>query len=326
MSVNSFAFKASHLANKLLTGISAKPKLSILIYHRVFDQPDPFHADVPDTKMFSWQMELLHRYYNVVSLAEAIELLQSGQLPAQTACVTFDDGYADNFLHALPVLKQWNIPAAFFVASGFLNGGMMWNDIVLESIRSLKDDQLDLQTVGLQRYTLGNLQQRQQIANDLLQTIKYMPPNQRSEVTNYLAELAKHHLPDNLMMTTDQLKQLHAAGMEIGGHTVSHPILSSLTTDQAEQEISNGREQLSAMLDGANIRYFAYPNGKPGQDFTNEHAKIVKQTGFDAAVSTRWSAATTDSDLFQLPRFTPWDKTPLKFAIRLMKNTLSPYE
>jgi hypothetical protein len=75
-------------------------------------------------------------------------------------------------------------------------------------------------------------------------------------------------------------------------------------------------------LDGANIRYFAYPNGKPGQDFTNEHANIVKQLGFEGAVSTRCSASTVDSDLYQLPRFTPWDTTPVKFAARLMKNSL----
>ena len=311
------------MTHKLLTSARSKSRLSILIYHRVFDQPDPFHAGAPDITMFSWQMELLHRYYNVVSLAQAIELLKSGALPARTACVTFDDGYADNFLHALPVLKQWQIPATFFVASGFLNGGMMWNDVVLESIRHQEDDQLDLQAVGLDRYRLGNLQQRQQLAGELLPIIKYMSPEQRSEVTQLLVELSKQQLPDDLMMTTDQLKQLYASGMEIGAHTVSHPILSSLTIHQAEQEIKTGRERLSALLDGARIRYFAYPNGKPGQDFTNQHVNIVKQLGFEGAVSTHSSATTVDSDLYQLPRFTPWDTTPFTFAARLIKNTFT---
>ncbi|MEE9346508.1 MAG: polysaccharide deacetylase family protein [Methylococcales bacterium] len=324
MSVNSTALQMLGTTHQLLTTATRSSRLSILIYHRVFPQPDSFHADVPDITMFSWQMQILHRYYNVVPLAQAIELLKSGELPARTACVTFDDGYADNFLHALPVLKQWQIPATFFVASGFLNGGMMWNDVVLESIRYLEDGQLDLQTVGLDQYLLGNLQSRQQLAAQLLPIIKYLSPTQRNEVTQHLAELAKHQLPDDLMMTTEQLKQLHASGMEIGGHTVSHPILSSLTTQQAEQEIFDGKEQLSALLDGANIRYFAYPNGKPEHDFTSEHANIVKRLGFESAVSTRCSSATADSDLYQLPRFTPWDTTPFKFAMRLMKNTLLP--
>ena len=324
MSVDSMALQMLGVTHKLLTSATRVSRLSILIYHRVFAQPDPFHANVPDASMFSWQMEILHRYYNVVSLAQAVELLKSGELPARTVCVTFDDGYADNFLHALPVLKQWQIPATFFVASGFLNGGIMWNDVVLESVRHLKDDQLDLQSLGLGRYRLGDSQERHQLVAQLLALIKYMSPNQRSEVTHYLAELTRHQLPDDLMMTTEQLKQLYASGMEIGGHTVSHPILTSLTTQQAEQEICDGREQLSALLGGAEIRYFAYPNGKPEQDFTNEHANIVKQLGFEGAVSTCWSTATVDSDLYQLPRFTPWDATPFKFAARLMKNTLLP--
>ncbi|HFD13411.1 MAG TPA: polysaccharide deacetylase family protein [Crenotrichaceae bacterium] len=314
------------MAHKLLSAASGKSGLSILIYHRVFDQPDPFLPDVPDITQFSWQMELLHHYYNVVSLEKAINLLQSGQLPARTACVTFDDGYADNFLHALPILQQWNIPATFFVASGFLNGGMMWNDRVLETIRHYRDNQLDLSAVGLGSYSLETNEQRKKTAADLLPAIKYLPPSQRNEVVQHLKQLVNHQLPVNLMMNTTQLKQLHSSGMEIGGHTLTHPILSSLTNEQAEQEIRSGRDQLSKLLDGARIRYFAYPNGKPGQDYTNEHAEIVKNLGFEAAVSTSWSTATSASDLFQLPRFTPWDADPLKFAIRLMKNTVLPYE
>ena len=326
MSVNSLALKTLGFSNKLLGVVSANPRLSILIYHRVFNSHDPFHPDVPDTRMFSWQMELLQRYFNVVTLTEAINQLKSDQLKPRTVCVTFDDGYADNYLQALPVLNQWNIPATFFVASGFLNGGMMWNDIVLETIRHHQDDRLNLEAVGLDNYSLGELNQRRQIATQLLSAIKYLPANQRNEVIQFITEQANNHLPDNLMMTTEQLKHLHASGMEIGAHTVSHPILASLTDDQAEQEIKDGREQLSALLDGTNIRYFAYPNGKPGQDFNNTHARIVKDLGFEAAVSTRWSAATRDNDLYQLPRFTPWDTTPIKFKMRLMKNTFFPYE
>lgn len=326
MSVNSLAFKMLGLTHRLFDATVGKPRLSILIYHRVFDRPDPFLPEIPDVKMFSWQMELLHRYYNVVPLAQAIELLQSNQLAPRTACVTFDDGYADNFLYALPVLQQWKIPATFFVASGFLNGGMMWNDVVLEAVRQYQGSQLDLQSVGLECYRLDTLEQRRNTVAALLPAIKYLAPNQRSEVTQHLAELVKEHLPDNIMMTTEQLKQLHASGMEIGGHTVSHPILSNLSDDQAANEINSGKDQLSNMLDGANIRFFAYPNGKPGQDYTERHANLVKQLGFEAAVSTQWSAATSVTDLYQLPRFTPWDEAPFKFAIRLMKNALSPYE
>lgn len=325
MSVNSLVFKTLGLTKTLLTRASSKHRLSILIYHRVLDKPDDFHTDIPGIDMFSWQMELLHRYYNVIPLSQAIEQLKTNQLHPETACVTFDDGYADNYLNALPILQQWNIPATFFVASGFLDGGMMWNDIVLEAIRHHDNDHLDLTPVGLEYYALGDLTQRRQLAVQLLTTIKYLSSTQRDEVTSSIKEQTHQYLPENLMMTTEQLKALHASGMEIGGHTVNHPILSSLSEEQAEQEIDAGRQQLSAKLDGAAIRYFAYPNGKPGQDYNPNHAEMVKRLGFEGAVSTSYGAATSNSDLYQLPRFTPWDKTPLKFSMRLMKNALMPY-
>lgn len=326
MSVNSPVFKTVGFAKQLLTRASRTSRLSILIYHRVLVKPDTFYTEIPDVNAFSWQMELLHRHYNVIPLSQAIEQLKTNRLQPETACVTFDDGYADNYLHALPVLQQWNIPATFFVASGFLDGGMMWNDIVLEGIRHHRDDHLDLTPVGLQRYELSDLAQRRQLAAQVLPVIKYLSSTQREEVTSFIKEQTRQYLPENLMMTTEQLKALHASGMEIGGHTVHHPILSSLSAQQAEQEIDEGRQQLSSKLDGSIIRYFAYPNGKPGQDYNADHAEFVKRIGFEGAVSTSYGAATSNSDLYQLPRFTPWDKTPLKFSMRLMKNALLPYQ
>ena len=66
---------------------------------------------------------------------------------------------------------------------------------------------------------------------------------------------------------------------------------------------------------------FAYPNGKPGTDYlTDVHPALVRELGFDAAVSTRWAAARRGEDLFQIPRFTPWDRSRLKFGLRLLRN------
>ena len=259
MPVNSLFFKTLGLSKQLLTRASGTSRLSILIYHRVLDKADAFHTEIPDINAFSWQMELLHRYYNVIPLSEALEQLQTNQLQPESACVTFDDGYADNYLNALPVLEQWNIPATFFVASGFLDGGMMWNDIVLEGIRHHYENHLDLTPVGLKRYEMGDVAQRRQLAEHLLADIKYLSSTQRDEVTSFIKEQTLQRLPDNLMMTTEQLQALHASGMEIGGHTVNHPILSSLSQAEAEHEIYQGRQQLSSRLDGAAIRYFAYP-------------------------------------------------------------------
>jgi peptidoglycan/xylan/chitin deacetylase (PgdA/CDA1 family) len=115
------------------------------------------------------------------------------------------------------------------------------------------------------------------------------------------------------------VRQLHRAGMEIGGHTVNHPIVARLQKAAARAEIADGKAALEQIV-GDQIRLFAYPNGKPGQDYLAEHVAMVKDLGFEAAVSTAWGAAARGGDLFQLPRFTPWDRGELGFTLRMMRN------
>ena len=121
------------------------------------------------------------------------------------------------------------------------------------------------------------------------------------------------------MMRESQVRELRAAGMEIGAHTVTHPILLNTAPDAARREIVESGRRLAEIL-GEPVRLFAYPNGKPGVDYGPEHVQMVRDAGFAAAVSTGWGVATEGSDRFQLPRFTPWDRTPGRFALRLIRN------
>jgi peptidoglycan/xylan/chitin deacetylase (PgdA/CDA1 family) len=111
--------------------------------------------------------------------------------------------------------------------------------------------------------------------------------------------------------------------MQIGAHTVSHPILAKLDNRQAADEIARSRDGLQALL-GERVSLFAYPNGKPGTDYLpHVHPGIVRELGFDAAVSTRWAAARRGDDVFQIPRFTPWDRSRGRFGLRLVRNLFS---
>jgi len=121
------------------------------------------------------------------------------------------------------------------------------------------------------------------------------------------------------MMTDGQVRALRHAGMLIGGHTVNHPILASLGTDAVRDEIARGRDTLQAIL-GQRVGLFAYPNGKPGRDYQPAAVDVVRSLGFDAAVSTVPGAGRQGTDLFQLPRFTPWDRSAAKFGLRLARN------
>jgi peptidoglycan/xylan/chitin deacetylase (PgdA/CDA1 family) len=278
--------------------------------------------DEVDIRTFNAQMSALRACFNVLPLAEAIERLKARALPARAACVSFDDGYADNIGNALPILCRCGIPATFFIATGFLDGGRMWNDTVIEAIRHAPDPVLDLTPIQMGIYPLRDAVERRAAVHTLIPQLKYLPSAERLERVAQIAELSGADLPTNLMMTSQQIRDLHAAGMEIGGHTVTHPILSCLDMPRAREEIANGKAALEHLID-APVRLFAYPNGKPRQDYLLDHVNLVKEVGFDAAVSTAWGVAHPGSDYFQLPRFTPWYKDPSWFVLGMLRNCLN---
>jgi peptidoglycan/xylan/chitin deacetylase (PgdA/CDA1 family) len=126
-------------------------------------------------------------------------------------------------------------------------------------------------------------------------------------------------LPDDLMMTSAQVLALRRAGMGIGAHTLSHPILAGLPDADIAREVAEGREVLERIVQ-APVRLFAYPNGKPGVDYDGRAVDAVRRAGYAAALSTAWGAAIHGDDVFQLPRFTPWDRSSMAFALRMLRN------
>lgn len=301
-------------------GTLASPRLSILIFHRVHAQPDPLFPYEPDAARFDALMHFVARTFRVMTLGEAVERLKQATLPPRSLVITFDDGYADNAEVALPILQRYGLPATFFVASGFLDGGRMWNDSVIESIRACRYDNLNLEYWGLGQQTLSTVTERSRLIDTLLPRIKYQSLADRQESIVRLQQLCGVEvLPATLMMRSGQVRDIHRAGMEIGGHTVNHPILTTLSSSEAEIEIAQGREQLQSIID-APVDVFAFPNGKPGVDYDHTHVDIVRKIGFCGAVSTAPGASQTGDDLFQLPRFTPWGRAIPVWAARLLLN------
>ena len=290
-------------------------RLSILIYHRVLPEADPFGRGGPEADQFTQTMRMLGRFFRVLPLSEAIEALRNGKLPRRAACITFDDGYADNAEVALPILRQLGLPATFFVATSFLDGGRMWNDTVIEAVRRWPDPVLEPPGLDLPPLPLNSLEERRAAVGRLLQSLKYLPHAERERWTAEFAERLGQPLPA-LMMSRGQVRELADAGMEIGGHTRTHPILTSLSDAAARAEIADGRDELQALIGGP-VRLFAYPNGKPGTDYTATHARMVRELGFTGAVTTAWGAARADTSPWELPRFTPWDSNPWFYLGRI---------
>lgn len=307
------------LAMRLAAPAGAAGALSIFIFHRVLARPDPLFPDEPDVARFDTLLGWIGDWFRVLPLDEAIERLRRGALPARAAAITFDDGYADNLLHALPVLRHHGMHATFFIASGFLDGGRMWNDTLIEAVRNTSVECLDTGLDGLPPLPLDGIPARRAALGCLIPAIKHLEPAARAEAVARVAERCAVALPDDLMLTSAQLRALHQAGMGIGAHTVSHPILARSASEVARREIADGRARIEEII-GERISLFAYPNGKAGGDYLREHVDMVRELGFDAALSTNWGANDATADFFQLARFTPWDRTRWRFGLRVLGN------
>lgn len=298
-------------------------RLGALIFHRVFPVQDPFQPSEIYAAQFDALLGALVRHFNVLPVGEAIDLWQHGRLPPRSLVITFDDGYADNYTVAYPILRKHGLEAAFFIASGYLNGGVMFNDLVIESLRRTQLEEINLEWLGLGLglQNISDLARRRAVTERVLLKVKYLSLQARKEVLARLMSEAGVDRPVDLMMTSEQLCALRNGGMEIGGHTMNHPILAVLDERAAEDEIISNRKHLTQIL-GQPPRFFAYPNGKPGVDYSARNVQMVRDAGYEAAFTTSWGSLGKESDRFELPRFTPWERTAMRFSLRLAQNFL----
>lgn len=304
----------------VLSPPGVRGRLSILIFHRVVQQRDPLLPDLPDARWFDGCMRWVSAWCNVLPLNEAVQSLAAGTLPARSLSITFDDGYADNVTVAAPILRRYGLHATFFVATGFLEGGAMWNDRVIEAIRRSPSQVIDLSKIGLGRVGIANDAERREAIGRVIVAIKHRCPADREAAVREIEDACSSRFDGELMMRPGQVLELAGLGMGIGAHTVTHPILARLPIKQARWEIAEGKSTLESII-GRRVELFAYPNGRPGSDFAPEHVELVRTCGFKAAVTTAWGSAGKGDDVYQLPRFTPWNRSRLGFGLRLLGNT-----
>jgi len=292
-------------------------RLVVLTYHRVHESPDPFNQGDVDAATFEWQLRTLRRYFNVLRLDHAMERVRAGRaLPACCVALTFDDGYRDNATLALPLLRKYGIPATFFVATATIDGGIMWNDRIIEAMRRTHNTSLDLSRHGLGIVSVAGEKERLATLGQLIGKLKYAEAEERAILAQDVVDNAGVNLPTDLMMCSEQVLELSQAGMEIGAHTHTHPIMCKLTPEQLRTEIAKSREMLEAIT-GNTVVGFAYPNGRAGVDYAERERNLVANSGFRYAMSTDWGHISARSDPYALPRISPWGEFPLKWAARV---------
>lgn len=292
-------------------------RLCIVNYHRILETADPLLDSEPDIQTFHWQMQLLAEGFNVMPLHEAVMAMPRGRMPPRAVCITFDDGYRSTYDLALPVLKEFGLPATVFVTTGHMDKDNMWNDRILDAIRCCVAGPIDLTSLRQGVHYVDTDRDRKRLADQLTSAVKYLPPAERLDIIENFERLIGRAPSHRLMLTGQMVRDLASQGVEIGGHTISHPILTTISEQAARHEIVGGKENLEAVIRQP-LRLFAYPNGKAGVDFDERHVQMVKDAGFVAAFTTASGAASMRNDRYQLPRSRPWDTTPVMFSARLL--------
>jgi len=298
-------------------------RLVILHYHRVPSVPDPMCPDLLPAPVFDLHMRALAENFRVVPLAEGLADLREGRLPARAVSVTFDDGYADNCQVALPILRRHGLVATFFVAAGFLDGGCMFNDLVIEACRVAPPGTWNTGVDATGTVQVPDSTGRVALASALIGQLKYLEGEERYQAALQLLNSVGGPYPDGIMMRSDEVRTLHRSGMSIGGHTLHHPILARLSAADADREIREGKRALESLL-GARVPLFAYPNGKPGADYLPRDVSLARDAGFEGALTTVWASATRQSPGYEIPRVGSWDRTRLRFSARLLRCYRTP--
>lgn len=249
--------------------------VAILGYHRLDPAPDPLYLSVHPER-FEQHVRAIARVGTAIPLRQAASELAQGRVPRRGIVLTFDDGYSDNLRVALPILERHGMPATIFVTTGNEGGEFWWDRLA----------RLMATSPGEIEATAGRLERLSSDERDAeLEALERKNAPARDQ-------------PRHRSMTAAELRQLASSPLiEIGAHTGSHRVLTSLPPDVQREEIAGSRRTLEALL-GRTVSSFSYPHGAVNEAI----AEQVAAAGYAAACCSRVDVAVRGSSVLMLPR------------------------
>lgn len=217
---------------------------------------------------FDWQMAYVARRFQPVSCVQVADAINTGKrLPKSALMVTFDDGFSDNYEVAFPILRRHAVPALFFLSTGYIGTDrVFWFDWLVYVLLRTTAGEIRLDDLGLTIEIGVRVAERRAAALKLLRVLKRTPEPLRLQVLDQLdqaagVELSAADKMQSTAMTWEQVREMSAAGMEFGSHTVSHPILSTITDPQALRQELEGSKAAIERETGRSSIALAYPVG-----------------------------------------------------------------
>jgi len=275
------------LAHRLMPEV-----LTVLNYHRIDNINrsgfDTFRPNVSATVAgFDQQMDYVSRNYQVISVSDLVHFIKNGKaLPAHAALITFDDGYLDNYVNAYPILKKYGLSAVIFLATDYIevDRPFYW-DLIAYCFFHTRKSSVELPGYG----TLAWTDQRSKEAgfHTWIESLKQMPDAQKQKLVDQLPDFLDVNIPagyfQRMTFSWNQAYEMSQNGIEFGGHTASHPILTRITLEQVGHELSRCKKRIEE-LTAKSVLSFAYPNGQ-SSDFNSAIVTKVREAGFETAFS-----------------------------------------
>jgi peptidoglycan/xylan/chitin deacetylase (PgdA/CDA1 family) len=302
--------------NRLLNGID--PPVLVLLYHRVaLLSGDPeLLAVTPDN--FRAQMRYLKETVPVVRFEEDWQ-----KAPRPAVAITFDDGYADNLLAALPILEEVGLPATFFISTGTIGTDreFWWHELgrlILEQQGlppsfTPRDDRCG------RTWPTGSAGERQEFYHGMVRLLNDAPAAERDAWLVQLrswAGVGTAAGASHRSLTVEELRLLAASSLvTVGAHTVTHTRLASLDAAAQQEEITSSKRQLERWL-GRDVTVFSYPFGRRC-DYRRETVALCRQAGFTRAAANFPGPVHRWTDPYQLPRHLVRDWPVALFAEKL---------
>lgn len=298
----------------------------ILMYHRVARLPVDPQLLAVTPEHFAEHLEILARECRVLRLGELVERLRRGRVPRRGVVVTFDDGYADNLHNARPLLERHGVPATVFVTSGHVGSDreFWWDELerllltpgtLPPALTLTTPDGVWRADVAAPTYTTdeweahrawhieqnGNPSGRHELYRRVYGLLHDRLPAEREAILDQLRQWARAGTAGRAThraLTAEELRALAAGDLvEVGAHSVTHPLLPALEPEQQWHEVRTSRTSLETLL-GRPVRALAYPHGRR----TAETVRLVREAGFASAACSDVDLVRRDSDWYQLPR------------------------
>lgn len=297
---------------------------AVLLYHRVTQLKNDPQLLAVEPENFRAHLKVLREKYNVLSSEEFTFIFTSGKrFPKGSVLLTFDDGYADNYYEARPILESMEMQALFYVSTGFIaNQREYWWDELerilllnfnpdLEFAETLEGVQINCN--GRERHTL--------IAaySMLCDQLKRMTTTRREHIMQVLrdsffsAETRSSHRPMSILELREFAK---SSSVSLGAHTEFHASLGYLNIEEQQREIEKSIQDLTDWV-GIRPSYFSYPFGT-GADFNEESQELCQQLGFQHAAANFPGLVNQTSLRFAFPRFLirNWDISEFESRMR----------